>query len=144
ARGAAPGPRRARAVGGVGADEEGDVVGRSGAAARERPGEDGAAHVHERERLDRVDRLAPPLAPSHESLALAVPRALEHLGEEIEDTLAHVVAGVPVLRSGIPEPHHRVGHAGPAPLLLLLRLLGPPGFLALFGGGFLFLRLALR
>src|SRR5207244_11464772 len=104
---AAPGGDRAERQ--VDVVVDGDGVGRSGADALERPGDDGTAHVHERERLDEVDRLAPPLAPSHESLALAVPRALEHLGEEIEDALAHVVAGGPGLRPRVPAAPRRRG-----------------------------------
>src|SRR5207244_3720154 len=72
---AAPEPRADRAERQVDVVVDEDEVGRSGADALERPGDDGTAHVHERERLDEVDRLAPPPAPSHESLALAPPRA---------------------------------------------------------------------
>src|SRR5438093_578846 len=63
----------------------------------------------------------------------------------IEHALAHVVAGLLVLRSGIAQSHHHVGHAGPAPLLLLLGLLFvAAALLGVLGRRGFFLRLALR
>src|SRR4030095_13116971 len=83
-----------------------------------------AALVHEGDGLDQADGLAAPLTPGDDARAIASPGRTERSGERVETPLAHVVAGVPILRTGISQPNHHVGHAAPDLLLVLLGFLG--------------------
>src|SRR5262245_49884824 len=52
-----------------------------------------------------------------------MPELLEAPGELVDDALPDVVAGVPVLRAGIPQPHHDLGQRVASGLLFLFRFL---------------------
>src|SRR5262247_3375782 len=108
-----------------------DQVGGPGLGAAQSLRDDGPALVHERLGLDEANLLAAPAAAGHDRGPVAPPRAANGLGEDVEHALAHVVAGVLVLRTRVPKPHDhlagrpafRVGHARLARLLVLLGLL---------------------
>src|SRR4030095_12379268 len=65
------------------------------------------AHVHEGQRLDQGDVLAAPPAHAHQGAVVAPPGLASQrlLRDVVQHTLAHVVAGVPVLLAGVPESH---------------------------------------
>ena len=86
---------------------------RLGGVSPQRARDDGAADVHEGQRLDEPDGVTAPAAFGELRAVVAVPAGAAQVAgrEPIEHALAHVVTGVPVLRAGVAEPHHDVGHA---------------------------------
>src|SRR5439155_1478149 len=84
-----------------------------GSTTIERLGYDRTAGVHERLRLDETQRLTSPLAPRQHCGAVTPPGLAERAGEGVEDALADVVPGIPILGPGVPKPddYLAAGHA---------------------------------
>ena len=66
------------------------------------PGHRRPDHVHEGHWFEQVQRLAAPCRPGEHRLALARPALVQYPHQVVEDALAEVVTGVPVLLAGIP------------------------------------------
>src|SRR5262249_29702183 len=82
-----------------------DQVGGPGLGAAQSLRDAAPALVHDRVGLAAGALSAAPAPARHDRGPVAPPRAANGLGEDVEHALAHVVAGVLVLRARVPKPH---------------------------------------